>query len=263
MTTQYERRCLTLLRAYPPRYRATRGEELIGTLLDAATPGREVPSIRESWDVIRGGLMTRWRAHPPVWRWLLYRVSNARLPYAYRWWARDDILGRWFSVRSNLGHLLFSCPISIGLVVGERAVFSVQHGIPYRSPLPHGNGWWWIAIIFAAFVLVPIPGLAKRGRRLALKKHEFLPDGTPFEAASMWGPVWPQQATPGIPPASSTPVAQPPVVPAAAVPDSWPPSGHIPASWPPMVPPVAARMRRPRPPGDETSRPADPWWPPE
>jgi hypothetical protein len=46
MTTRYEQRCLTLLRAYPPRYRATRGEELIGTLLDAATPGREVPSIR-------------------------------------------------------------------------------------------------------------------------------------------------------------------------------------------------------------------------
>ena len=96
MTTRYEQRCRTLLRAYPPRYRAARGAELLGPLLDVATPGRDTPSIRESCDVVRGGLMTRWRARPPVWRWLLYRVLDVRLPHAYRWWARDDILGRGF-----------------------------------------------------------------------------------------------------------------------------------------------------------------------
>ena len=250
MTTPYEQRCLSLLRAYPPRYRAARGAELLGTLLDVATPGRDTPSIRESWDIIRGGLMTRWRAHPPVWRWLLYRTTGARLPYAYRWWARDDILGRWFGARNSLGRLSVCYPIFIGALVGERAVYSVQNGVPYRSPLPDANGWWWTAIVFAVFVLVPIPGLNKRNRRLALRKHEFFPDGTPFEAAS------------GTPPASLTPAAWPPVVP-AAVPGSWPPLGHIPASWPPMVPPVAARMRRPQPPDDEISRPAGPWWPPE
>jgi hypothetical protein len=263
MTTRYEQRCLTLLRAYPPRYRTARGAELLGTLLDVAAPGRDTPSIRESWDVIRGGLMTRWRAGPPVWRWLLYRATGARLPYAYRWWARDDILGRWFSRRNKLGRLLFNYPIFIGMLFGERAVSSVQDGTPYRSPLPNGSMWWWIAAIFATFMLVPIPGLDKRARRLALEKHEFLPDGTPFEAASMWwGPAWPQQATPGTPPAASTPMARPPVAP-VAVPGSWPPLGQIPASWPPMVPPVAARMRSPQTSGDEASRPTGPWWPPQ
>jgi hypothetical protein len=248
MTTRYEQRCLTLLRAYPPRYRAARGAELLGTLLDAATPGRESPSIRESWDVIRGGLMTRWRAHPPLWPWLLYRGFGARLPYAYRWWARDDILGRWFRTRQSLGFSVFYFPALIGMLVAERAINSSQNGVPYRSPLPHGNGWWWTAAIYVTLSLVPIPGLNRRYKRLALKKHEFFAEGTPFEAAPMPGPAWPQHATPG-PHASPGP---PPV----AVPGSWPPAGHVPASWPPMVPPVAARTRRPQPADDA-------WWPPQ
>jgi hypothetical protein len=255
MTTPYERRCLALLRAYPPRYRAARGTELLGTLLDAATPGRDTPSVRESWDVIRGGLLTRWRARPPVWRWAAYRGFGARLPYAYRWWARDDVLGRWYRVRSRLGSFLVFVPCSYGVTAVIRAFDSVQYHHPYNSPLPHGDGWWWLAIACAALALIPIPPTDERNRRGVLKKHEFFPDGTPFEAAPMWGWTWPPQA----PPASPPPTAPTPS-PSPAVPGSWPPMGSVPASWPPMVPPVAARTRRPQHPDDRTS---GPWWPPQ
>jgi hypothetical protein len=232
MTTPYERRCLTLLRAYPPRYRAGRGDELLGTLLDVATPGRETPSVRESWDVVRGGLLTRWRARPPVGRWLLYRGFGARLPYAYRWWARDDILGRWYAVRAGLGYLLIGGPV---LVAGET--------VPVGSNSPIlGGGLWWIA---GAIILTSVIR-TKGKRRRALKKHEFHPDGTPFGAAPTWGRPWPPHVRQG-PVATS---GYPPVLP------------HASASWPPLVPPVPA-ARRPERPGDDSLWPSGPWQPPK
>jgi hypothetical protein len=88
--------------------------------------------------------MTRSRAHPPAWRWLLYRVFYVRLPYTYRWRARDDILGRWFYVRNDPGHLLFYWPISIGLLVGERATHSAQNELRTVrcSPTAMSGGGW-------------------------------------------------------------------------------------------------------------------------
>ncbi|WP_329249874.1 hypothetical protein OG417_03980 [Actinoallomurus sp. NBC_01490] len=246
MTTPYERRCLTLLRAYPPRYRAARGNELLGTLLDVATPGRETPSIRESWDVVRGGLRTRWRAHPPVGRWLLYRGFGARLPYAYRWWARDDILGRWFAVRNGLGFLLLGGPVLVAGETGGAVLVHIVDGVPIRSNLPVlGSGLWWtVATIVLMSVILTMD---KRRRALKLKKHEFHPDGTPFEAAPTWGRPWPPHVRQG-PVATS---AYPPVPP------------HAPASWPPLVPPVAARARRPEQPRDDSLWPSGPWQPPK
>src|SRR4051812_19900903 len=98
----YERRCRTLLRAYPPRYRQSRQDELLGTLLDAAPAERDTPTLRDSWDVIRGGLQFRLHDRPPLHWWLAYRVLHKRLPYRYRWWARDDILGRYHFLRRCL-----------------------------------------------------------------------------------------------------------------------------------------------------------------
>lgn len=205
MTTPYERRCLTLLRAYPPRYRAARGDELLGILLDVATPGRETPSIRESWDVIRRGLLTRWRARPPLGRWLLYRAFGTRLPYAYRWWARDDILGRWYAVRDALGYLLIAGPATAAAGSGSVVLAHIADGVSIGSNSPFLSGVW--AAAGAALMSVI---LTKSRRRRALKKHEFHPDGTPFEAAPAWGPPRPPRVRQG-PVAAS---AYPPVPPA-------------------------------------------------
>jgi hypothetical protein len=54
-----ERRARALLRAYPAEYRHGRAEEIIGTLLEAAPPGRSFPSAREAWSLIAGGRHAR------------------------------------------------------------------------------------------------------------------------------------------------------------------------------------------------------------
>jgi len=57
--TGLERRARLLLRAYPPAYRQARGEEILGTLLEATPPGRAWPPPRDAWSLIRGGLAAR------------------------------------------------------------------------------------------------------------------------------------------------------------------------------------------------------------
>jgi hypothetical protein len=59
-----ERRCRRLLRAYPARYRRERGEEMLGTLLEASPPGRTWPSWRDTRELVTGGLRAR------GWTWL-------------------------------------------------------------------------------------------------------------------------------------------------------------------------------------------------
>ena len=54
-----ERRARALLRAYPADYRDGRAEEIIGTLLEAAPPGRSFPAAREAWSLIAGGRHAR------------------------------------------------------------------------------------------------------------------------------------------------------------------------------------------------------------
>jgi hypothetical protein len=53
------RRYRRLLHAYPADYRDSRGEEIIGLLLDAARPGRRWPTPAEAADLLFGGLRRR------------------------------------------------------------------------------------------------------------------------------------------------------------------------------------------------------------
>ena len=54
-----ERRYRRLLRAYPPRYRRDRAEEMLGTLLETTPPGRRWPPQREARALLAGGLRVR------------------------------------------------------------------------------------------------------------------------------------------------------------------------------------------------------------
>jgi len=54
-----ERHCQLLLSAYPAAYREARGEEMIGTLLEATPPGRSWPLLRDVRCLIFGGLWAR------------------------------------------------------------------------------------------------------------------------------------------------------------------------------------------------------------
>jgi hypothetical protein len=57
--TMLERRCRLLLRAYPVAYRAERGEEIIGTLLEATPGDRAWPLPRDIRCLAIGGLRAR------------------------------------------------------------------------------------------------------------------------------------------------------------------------------------------------------------
>lgn len=57
--TTLERRCRLLLRAYPAAYRQERGEEIIGTLLEATPSGRSRPLARDVRALAVGGLRAR------------------------------------------------------------------------------------------------------------------------------------------------------------------------------------------------------------
>jgi len=63
--TPLERRCRWLLLTYPAWYRRRRGEEMLGTLLQASPPGGRWPSFRDARALITGGLRVR------GWCWLL------------------------------------------------------------------------------------------------------------------------------------------------------------------------------------------------
>ncbi|MEO3872906.1 hypothetical protein ABGB18_29170 [Nonomuraea sp. B12E4] len=107
----YERRCRLLARAYPFRYRQARGDELVGTLLDLAEPGQAGPSLRDSLDVVCGGIALRLRERPPLRHWAMYRMFHKRLPYAYRWWAHDDLRGTFYLARQCAVWLLLTSPL--------------------------------------------------------------------------------------------------------------------------------------------------------
>jgi hypothetical protein len=54
-----EWRCRWLLRAYPAWYRSQRGEEMLGTLMEASPAGRRWPSLRDIRAMLIGGLRVR------------------------------------------------------------------------------------------------------------------------------------------------------------------------------------------------------------
>jgi hypothetical protein len=54
-----ERHCQLLLRAYPAAYREVRGEEIIGTLLEATPQQRSWPRLRDIRGLVLGGLRAR------------------------------------------------------------------------------------------------------------------------------------------------------------------------------------------------------------
>jgi hypothetical protein len=102
MNERFVRSLRFWMRAYPPRWRAARGEELFGLVVDLAGPGTLRLGWRRAFDLARGGLATRWRGHPPLLTWLAYRLLNRRIPRAFRAWALDDISGSWYPLRRFL-----------------------------------------------------------------------------------------------------------------------------------------------------------------
>ena len=150
------------MRAYPPRSRQDRGEELIGTLLDLAGPGKRLPAPRDIADIVRGGLAARWRQHPPFMRWLSYRFADQALPPRSRAWAQDDLLGRWYPLRRAFPWAAAYLLLAIAI------------------PVP--GTWWFWPLVGASAVTGDLAWSRWRRRRM-LRKHGYCPDGSPASSA--------------------------------------------------------------------------------
>lgn len=111
------------LRAYPRRWRTARGEEVLGLLADLAGPGDGRLDARTAVNLMRSGWATRWREHPPLGPWLLYRTFDRRIPREYRGWAHDDIDGFWLPVRTYLAQ--FGWLLAVLLRSGREATTSL------------------------------------------------------------------------------------------------------------------------------------------
>jgi hypothetical protein len=158
-TTPLERRYRRWLLAYPAEYRHERGDELLGTLLDLAEPGRTRPRPTEVVALLSAGSARRVaEAWGPAGRSRSATVLSASLALC----GAGYVL--WMSVRGPV-----ACRAII--VPGGSAQATCPAGSPLDDVLilnPLGYAWLVAAVLLAALPLIG------GGRRLALLASIFL-----------------------------------------------------------------------------------------
>ncbi|WP_251152603.1 hypothetical protein [Cellulosimicrobium sp. Marseille-Q4280] len=167
---RYERSARFWLRAYPLRWRDAHGDEALGVLLDLAPATDDASSVagigaREAWGLVRAGWGLRWREHPTLGRWLLYRLFDARLPARYWWWVADDIHGALFSWRTNVFNMVILLTVWFG-------VPAVQGWLFGQSPVTFSP--WIVLVVMATFALA---GAVWRERNVARAWRKHVLDG--------------------------------------------------------------------------------------
>ena len=119
---RFERSVHRGLRAYPPRWRRERADEVTALLADLADPGATRVDARTAVGLLRAGWATRLRTRPPLRYALAYRLLDRRVPARYRGWVRDDLEGEGSPVRVlvTVAVVAFLVSVVIPLVTGGR-----------------------------------------------------------------------------------------------------------------------------------------------
>lgn len=118
---RFERSAAFWLRAYPRWWRAERGGEVVAVLADLA-PGATLLSWTTAAGIVVHGWAERWRAHPPVWPWIGYRLFRVTLEPQHRRWMQEDVDGVLFPWRVDWFAVLWF-PITL----------TWQHGWPFAA----------------------------------------------------------------------------------------------------------------------------------
>lgn len=170
------------MRAYPRRWREARGEDLLGLVVDLAGPDAQRLDARAVFDLMRGGLATRWREHPPLHTWLLYRVLDRRIPLRYRSWARDDIDGFLYPTRRMLVGLFIIWLVTLVTNVVDPSP------IPGANPAFLGPHPVLLFTIWALMLIIPLFMWPEAwGRNSARFRHLGARPGEPLVSGTLVG----------------------------------------------------------------------------
>lgn len=174
MTARLERRYRHLLLAYPADYRASRGDEIVATLLDAARPNQTVPTPADVADIVGHAIRKRLSIFDfPLGSTLAapWALALAAGISAFAWWRVEPAIpttgplayaawlaavAGWVLLRRNVARTLIGIAVAATLATALLAVFVP----PVRPPL------WVIMSLTAlgciAFAGNPIPTFESR-----------------------------------------------------------------------------------------------------
>ncbi len=163
------RRYRALLRAYPKAWREQRGDELLGTLLDAAEPGRRRPNVRESASIVVQGLqerlgLRRRRSCGAVWSeglriGALLLLGGAFAEVLVALYENMDFPAQaaWYGAAVPVGGAAIAA-----LVLGRTVVAAVLTGVWAVLPAGHGELPW---TVMTALLVLAALSLTDRGRQ--------------------------------------------------------------------------------------------------
>jgi hypothetical protein len=166
------RRYRALLRAYPRAWRTARAEEMLGTLLDAAEPGRRRPSARETVSIVVQGslerLGTRRRTAGEVWAeglrigalLLLAQALAGGLILAVEAVRHDDPPDR---LAVHAAALLVGSAAAAALVRGRLVMAAVLTALWCAAPAIHAAVSW--DLVVASVVLIGLGAVRPADRR--------------------------------------------------------------------------------------------------
>jgi len=175
-----ERRSRLLLRFYPAAYRSERGEEIIGTLLDATPPGRAWPLPRDIRGLAVGGVRVRAAINRRNTTTANLRIAVLAGVTAYLAYSVAGMLSS-LLVAARHGHidlrgtrpvpfdwplLVVAASVVVTLVLawlGRRRAIVVAGAVPAVAALA-GAGGWRTDVVTELACLAALIALAGRGR---------------------------------------------------------------------------------------------------
>jgi hypothetical protein len=182
-----ERHCRFLLGAYPAEYRELRGEEIIGTLLEATPPEKSWPRLRDIRGLVFGGLRARAMFNRQLTTRANLRTAVLAGVAAYLAYNALAVLSvEYFAEVSVAGHIhpvprpwpavvasaLTLVPVALGFLTGKR-VAVLAAALPAAALMWYAGPWYGVSspvalhlVLLAAVVaLVTLPRGGKRPSR--------------------------------------------------------------------------------------------------
>jgi hypothetical protein len=179
VVTPLERRCRCLLRAWPWRDRAERGEELLGTMLDVTDDDRSWPSPVMAADMVVAGIRARRRRRPP-WTVRVQLSTRARLDHRWHEWMLDRLLAPgWRRRIATANARVATCILLVQVMIR----------LPYARPVPP----LVVPVMVGMVAFVSAGGFLFAGsdRARILRRNGYVLEGSPPRLVSRL--VWTEQ----------------------------------------------------------------------